>query len=42
MAALGNTALKRPSKCSLTARQLRFLGPFRLVSPSLAYFLNTL
>ena len=42
MAALGNTALKSPSKCSFTMYKLRFFGRFRLVLPSFAYLVNTL
>jgi hypothetical protein len=42
MPALGNTALKLSSKCSFTHRKLRFFAQFRLVLPSLAYFVNAL
>jgi hypothetical protein len=42
MAALGDTALKSVSKCSFTPCKLRFFDRFRFVSPSFAYFVNTL
>ncbi|WP_170286252.1 hypothetical protein [Phytopseudomonas argentinensis] len=36
--ALGQAALKTGSKCSFTARKLRFFADFRLACPSLATY----